>query len=141
MAQDLAHYAPGGVGTKFAWVPRKDCKQWTDPSRPMTRCTRPTAAVRPHYAAYSDWLLRQPDDALRQKRAEADSLFHRVGITFAVYGEQEGNERLIPFDIVPRILPADEWRTLGRGPAAARAGAECLHRRHLPRPGHPAGRR
>jgi len=34
------------------------------------------ARVRPHYAAYSDWLVRQPDDALRQKRAEADSLFH-----------------------------------------------------------------
>jgi uncharacterized circularly permuted ATP-grasp superfamily protein len=71
--------------------------------------------VRPHYAAYSDWLLRQPDDALRQKRAEADSLFHRVGITFAVYGEQEGNERLIPFDIVPRILSAAEWRRLAAG--------------------------
>ncbi len=73
------------------------------------------ARVRPHYAAYSDWLVRQPDDALRQKRAEADSLFHRVGITFAVYGEQEGNERLIPFDIVPRILSASEWRTLAAG--------------------------
>ena len=71
--------------------------------------------VRPHYSVYSDWLLRQSDDALRQKRAEADSLFHRVGITFAVYGEQEGNERLIPFDIVPRILSADEWRKLAAG--------------------------
>jgi uncharacterized circularly permuted ATP-grasp superfamily protein len=71
--------------------------------------------VREHYAEYSDWLLRQPDDALRQKRAEADSLFHRVGITFAVYGEQEGSERLIPFDIVPRILSAEEWRMLAAG--------------------------
>ena len=62
--------------------------------------------VRPHYAAYADGLIRQPDDTLRQKRAEADSLFHRVGITFAVYGEQDGNERLIPFDIVPRVLAA-----------------------------------
>src|SRR5512139_4173546 len=69
----------------------------------------------PPYAAYSEWLLRQPDDALRQKRAEADSLFHRVGITFAVYGEEDGNERLIPFDIVPRILSADEWRRLAAG--------------------------
>src|SRR5512141_1330575 len=71
--------------------------------------------VRPHYGVYSDWLLRQPDDALRQKRAEADSLFHRVGITFAVYGEQDGNERLIPFDIVPRILSAAEWQKLAAG--------------------------
>ena len=71
--------------------------------------------VRPHYAVYADWLTRQPDDVLRQKRAEADSLFHRVGITFAVYGEQDGTERLIPFDIIPRILSADEWRKLAAG--------------------------
>src|SRR5215204_2216922 len=66
--------------------------------------------VRPHYQAYCDWLIHEPEDTLRQKRAEADSLFHRVGITFAVYGEQDGNERLIPFDIVPRILSAGEWQ-------------------------------
>ena len=71
--------------------------------------------VRPHYATYADWLARQPEDALRRKRAEADSLFHRVGITFAVYGEQSGTERLIPFDIVPRVLAADEWRLLADG--------------------------
>ena len=50
-----------------------------------------------------------------RKRAEADALFHRVGITFAVYGENEGTERLIPFDIVPRILPAAEWLRLEQG--------------------------
>jgi len=71
--------------------------------------------VRPHYKAYSDWLISEPEDVLRQKRAEADSLFHRVGITFAVYGEQDGNERLIPFDIVPRILSAAEWQLLAAG--------------------------
>jgi uncharacterized circularly permuted ATP-grasp superfamily protein len=71
--------------------------------------------VRPHYGTYADWLGRQPEDLLRRKRAEADSLFHRVGITFAVYGEQSGNERLIPFDIVPRVLSAAEWRVLADG--------------------------
>jgi len=50
-----------------------------------------------------------------QKRAEADALFHRLGITFAVYGENEGTERLIPFDVVPRILPAQEWAKLEAG--------------------------
>ena len=85
------------------------------PEPPYDEMYAPDGRVRPHYAAYSDWLVRQPDDALRQKRAEADSLFHRVGITFAVYGEQEGNERLIPFDIVPRVLSAQEWRTLAAG--------------------------
>ncbi len=53
--------------------------------------------------------------ASRSKRTEADALFHRVGITFAVYGENEGTERLIPFDIVPRILPAHEWARLEQG--------------------------
>ena len=75
----------------------------------------PDGAVRAHYAAFADWLSRQPDEALRAKRAEADNLFHRVGITFAVYGEQEGAERLIPFDIVPRILSGSEWTRLEAG--------------------------
>jgi uncharacterized circularly permuted ATP-grasp superfamily protein len=75
----------------------------------------PDGQVRPPYGVYADWLIRQPSDTLAQKRTEADALFHRVGITFAVYGEQEGTERLIPFDIVPRVLAADEWRRLADG--------------------------
>ncbi len=71
--------------------------------------------VRPHYAAYADWLARQSTDTLRLKRLEADSLFHRVGITFAVYGESDGNERLIPFDILPRVLSVQEWQRLAAG--------------------------
>src|SRR5215813_14985405 len=70
---------------------------------------------RPHCRRYWDWLEEQPDERLAHKRAEADALFHRVGITFAVYGENSGTERLIPFDIVPRIIPVEEWRTLERG--------------------------
>ena len=62
-------------------------------------------AERAHYHSYNKWLAEQPADRLSQKRAEADALFHRVGITFAVYGQEEGAERLIPFDIVPRVLP------------------------------------
>jgi uncharacterized circularly permuted ATP-grasp superfamily protein len=75
----------------------------------------PAGGTREHYRAFADWLARTPEDRLTQKRAEADSLFHRVGITFAVYGEEAGTERLIPFDIVPRIIPALEWRTLSAG--------------------------
>ena len=70
---------------------------------------------RAHCRQYYDWLREQPADQLALKRAEADALFHRVGITFAVYGETEGTERLIPFDIVPRILPAAEWLRLEQG--------------------------
>jgi uncharacterized circularly permuted ATP-grasp superfamily protein len=73
------------------------------------------AAVRPHYQEFSDWLSRTPADKIAQKRDEAERAFHRVGITFAVYGEDSGTERLIPFDIVPRIIPAAEWRVLERG--------------------------
>jgi uncharacterized circularly permuted ATP-grasp superfamily protein len=72
-------------------------------------------AERSHYQRYSEWLASQPASKLAQKRAEADALFHRVGITFAVYGQEEGTERLIPFDIVPRVLPSDEWSRLQRG--------------------------
>ncbi len=73
------------------------------------------AGARPHYARYVDWLTNQPADRLTQKRAEADALFHRVGITFAVYGQEEGAERLIPFDIVPRAMPINEWTQLETG--------------------------
>jgi uncharacterized circularly permuted ATP-grasp superfamily protein len=71
--------------------------------------------VRPHYAAFANWLHDRPAEWLEQKRGEADALFHRLGITFAVYGEEQGTERLIPFDIVPRVLTAAEWSTLARG--------------------------
>ena len=75
----------------------------------------PDGAIRPHYQAFSGWLERTPADRIAQKREEAERAFHRVGITFAVYGEDAGTERLIPFDIVPRIIPADEWKMLERG--------------------------
>ena len=79
----------------------------------MTRCTRPTVASARITPPTPTGSSASRTTRCRQKRAEADSLFHRVGITFAVYGEQEGNERLIPFDIVPRVLSArngGRWR-------------------------------
>jgi uncharacterized circularly permuted ATP-grasp superfamily protein len=75
--------------------------------------------VRAHYAAYSDWLARQSQDAMRARREEAEMIFRRVGITFAVYGNKDedgaGTERLIPFDLIPRIIPAAEWASMERG--------------------------
>jgi uncharacterized circularly permuted ATP-grasp superfamily protein len=71
--------------------------------------------ARAHYRAYSDWLLTQGIEQLERKSTEADALFHRFGITFAVYGESEGTERLIPFDVVPRVVPLVEWLDLERG--------------------------
>ncbi len=72
-------------------------------------------SLRPHYQGFFAWLERTAPEKIAQKREEAERAFHRVGITFAVYGEDSGNERLIPFDIVPRIIHAEEWRTLERG--------------------------
>ncbi|ODP31322.1 circularly permuted type 2 ATP-grasp protein [Pandoraea sp. ISTKB] len=74
-----------------------------------------TGATRSHYRRFDDWLKCQPDDVLHHKRAEADLAFRRVGITFAVYGNEAGTERLIPFDLIPRIIPAHEWQTLQTG--------------------------
>jgi len=71
--------------------------------------------VRPHYQAYAEWLAETPADSIVEKRNEADTLFRRAGITFAVYGDETGTERLIPFDIVPRIIPSPEWERLQQG--------------------------
>ena len=79
----------------------------------------PGQGVRPHYAAYARWLAGQPEAAMRARREEAEMIFRRVGITFAVYGAKDedgsGTERLIPFDLIPRIIPAHEWRSMEKG--------------------------
>lgn len=77
--------------------------------------TDATGGVREHYKRYADWLAATPPERIARKRAEADLAFHRVGITFAVYGEEQGKERLIPFDIIPRIIPSAEWQSLQAG--------------------------
>ena len=73
----------------------------------------------PPYRDFEAWLAEQSSEAMADKRAEADLMFRRVGITFAVYGEADadgsGTERLIPFDVIPRIIPAAEWRQLEAG--------------------------
>jgi uncharacterized circularly permuted ATP-grasp superfamily protein len=74
-----------------------------------------SADIREHYREFCAWLQRQPADSMERKRAEADLTFRRVGITFAVYGDDAGTERLIPFDTIPRIIPAAEWRQLQAG--------------------------
>jgi len=71
--------------------------------------------VRQVYSHYADWLAGKDFSQLAQKSRDAELLFRRVGITFAVYGEEEGAERLIPFDVVPRILAASEWNKLSEG--------------------------
>ena len=71
--------------------------------------------LRPAYGELSRWLAEVPPDVLDYRRREAEVLFRRIGITFAVYGEADAQERLIPFDVLPRILAAAEWDILRAG--------------------------
>ncbi len=75
--------------------------------------------IRDHYKIYDEWLARQPGNMMAKRREEAEMIFRRVGITFAVYGEKDeegfGAERLIPFDLIPRIIAAQDWAFLERG--------------------------
>jgi uncharacterized circularly permuted ATP-grasp superfamily protein len=78
-----------------------------------------SGTVRDHYQGYDRWLGRQSSELMSSRREEAEMIFRRVGITFAVYGDKDedgaGTERLIPFDLIPRIIPASEWREMEKG--------------------------
>lgn len=82
---------------------------------PFDEMTNADASVRAPYHILEEWLKEQPPQALGLMSADAESLFRRLGITFAVYGSNEGTEKLIPFDIIPRIISAMEWRRLSKG--------------------------
>ena len=71
--------------------------------------------VRHAYSGYQEWFADQDSAFLKRKHRDAEQAFRRTGITFNVYGEDEAEERLIPFDMVPRIIDAGEWRRLTRG--------------------------
>jgi uncharacterized circularly permuted ATP-grasp superfamily protein len=75
--------------------------------------------VRKHYEAYAHWLNTQDPQTMAARREEAEMIFRRVGITFAVYGDKDedgsGTERLIPFDLIPRVIAAQEWKGMEDG--------------------------
>jgi uncharacterized circularly permuted ATP-grasp superfamily protein len=71
--------------------------------------------VRPPYAGLQDWAANMPVELRSLKQSEAEALFRRIGITFAVYGEGGDPDRLIPFDMFPRVFAYEEWRKLERG--------------------------
>jgi uncharacterized circularly permuted ATP-grasp superfamily protein len=72
-------------------------------------------SVRSAYTGFRGWYDEQDRDWLRRQDGEAERFFRRSGITFNVYGDGDGEERLIPFDMIPRIVTAGEWRKLSRG--------------------------
>ncbi|WP_077531766.1 circularly permuted type 2 ATP-grasp protein [Vreelandella utahensis] len=71
--------------------------------------------ARPHCRGLEQWLEQADEALLAEKRREADVLFRRLGVTFNVYGEDEGIDRLIPFDLIPRVLSAADWQRLQVG--------------------------
>ncbi len=71
--------------------------------------------VRIPYARLQDWIATMPQELRSLKQAEAEALFRRIGITFAVYGEGGDPDRLIPFDMFPRVFSGSEWARLERG--------------------------
>ncbi|MEI6485212.1 MAG: circularly permuted type 2 ATP-grasp protein [Sphingomonadales bacterium] len=76
---------------------------------------RSPAGVTAAYHAIRQWLADSPAELMAARRAQAELFFRRIGITFAVYGDAQATERLIPFDIVPRIMSRPEWTGLERG--------------------------
>jgi uncharacterized circularly permuted ATP-grasp superfamily protein len=71
--------------------------------------------ARAHYKPLLEELLVASPDELRKRQLEADRAFLTQGITFTVYGDDQGTERIFPFDLLPRILTSREWDTLERG--------------------------
>ncbi|SNT00406.1 circularly permuted type 2 ATP-grasp protein [Sphingopyxis indica] len=71
--------------------------------------------VRPSYRDYFEWFDREDALRIHRKAQQAEAFFRTIGITFNVYGDADADERLIPFDVVPRIIAAREWRRLSRG--------------------------
>ena len=72
-------------------------------------------SVRDAYVGYNEWLNEQDGSWMHSKASEAETFFRKTGITFNVYGDDDAEERLIPFDMVPRIVTGQEWRKLSKG--------------------------
>src|SRR5688572_4777901 len=75
----------------------------------------PDGEPRAGFEALADWLTRPPPTELHRRQRSAEAAFRNLGITFSVYGEEEAAERIIPFDIIPRIFTAREWEALSEG--------------------------
>jgi len=71
--------------------------------------------VRPHYRRLSDRLSTMAEPEFERRRAAVDLAFLRRGVTFTVYNDAEGTERIFPFDLIPRVIPAAEWDRIEAG--------------------------
>ena len=71
--------------------------------------------ARPHYSKLFEKLAQMAPGQFEERRKLADLSFLLQGITFTVYNDGQGTERLLPFDLIPRILPNSEWQRIDRG--------------------------
>ena len=87
----------------------------TDKPSSFDEMLKADGSVRAGYDGFCQWYNKQNPSLMRRKGHEAESFFRKTGITFNVYGDEAGEERLIPFDMIPRIITAAEWRKLTKG--------------------------
>ena len=83
--------------------------------RAFDEMREPDGEVRPHYRALAETLARLPEEELQRRKQSADLSFLTQGITFTVYGRDEGTERIFPYDLLPRLITAAEWDRIERG--------------------------
>ncbi len=105
----------GAMGTTFDEMWGRSLAQRQAGAEGAAQAQTMHEGLRPPYAALDRWLAAESPARLRRKQQEAEEVFRLTGITFNVYGRAEAEERLIPFDIIPRILSAREWSRLARG--------------------------
>ena len=74
-----------------------------------------TGEVRSHYRALAETLARLPQEELQRRKQSAELSFLTQGITFTVYGRDEGTEKIFPYDLLPRLVTAQEWDRIERG--------------------------
>ena len=89
--------------------------QWGGSAGVFDEMTLADGSSRAVYRRVAQWLETSPPDLLAARRAQAELMFRRIGITFAVYGDKDAAERLIPFDIIPRLIARSEWNVLEAG--------------------------
>ena len=111
------------------------------PGRAYDEMFAPDGAVRPHYELLQDRIASLGAEELAERQRTLERSFLLQGITFTVYGADSATERIIPTDLFPRIIPAEEWAKIEAGLTQRLTRAEHLPRRHLRRPEDPDGRR
>ena len=103
------------MATKIKTPPRTQMLTGYNPEKFFDEMLAGSGEVRPHYARFHELFQALEQETFDPKRQSVDLAFLRQGITFNVYGDAAGAEKIFPFDLLPRIIPAKEWDYLERG--------------------------